>query len=84
MIVLIDKGAGAIVVPITVTVFSWYPIVVIFLYLCAGAVIVFFIVVLVDIVEINKNVLGDGVVIVSVIVDDEGAGAIELTYPSFS
>ena len=51
-IVVIDKGAVVVVVAVTVTVASWSPIVVIVLSVRAGAVIVYFVVVLFNIVEI--------------------------------
>ena len=84
-IIVVDEGIGAVVVAIPVTLVSWYHTIVIFLDVGAGAVVVLFLVILVNNVE-NKTIVLDndtGSVVLAVVVNDEGAGAIESTHPAF-
>ena len=83
-IIVVDKGASVVVVDITIALIYWSPIIVIFLYVVTGTVVIVF----VYIVEIKIIVLDDGdhigVVVVAVVVDNEGANAVESTHPAFN
>ena len=79
LIVVVDEGTSAVGAAITVTVLSGYPIVVIVLAVCAVAIIVSFVVISVDIVEVKTIILDNnaGDAVVAVVVDNEGAIAID-------
>ena len=81
-IVVVDEGSGTVAIAITVTFISWSPIIFIVLSVGAGAVVVSFVFVSVDTIKIETIVLDDGAGAV-VVFDDEGAGAVESTYPDF-
>ena len=74
-IILIGKGDGAIILTTTVKVVSRYSIVVIVLSIGVGAVVVSFVVVLLDIKTIALEDVAGGISVAAV-VNDEGAGAV--------
>ena len=80
-IVVINKVSGVVVVSITVTVFSCYPVVVIVLNVGAGTIVVSFVVVSVDKIEIETIVLDDRAF--AVIVNNGGVSALDSTHPEF-
>ena len=86
LIVVVDEGAGAVVVAITGTVVSWSSFIVTVLAVGDRVVVAYFIIISVDIIEIETIVLdnGAGTVVAAVVVDDDGAGAAESTHPAFS
>ena len=85
LIVVVDKSSGAIVVAITVTVISWYLIVVIVSDVGSGSIFLSSVVFLVNIIEIETIVLDDGTgaVVVSVVVKNEVSCTVESTQPAF-